>query len=93
MKYENKQYEAWEELTYVICEVLAWRGIWLSEERRRMGNVDVGRAEYLARTTAHLDPRPPAILTAQTFLGTPRNLLLRVNEDGVCTRQGPARVW
>ena len=30
MKYENKQYEAWEELTYVICEVLAWRGIWLS---------------------------------------------------------------
>jgi hypothetical protein len=47
MKYENKQYEAWEELTYVICEVLAWRGIWLSEERRRMGNVDVGRAEYL----------------------------------------------
>ncbi|CAM3472868.1 nitrile hydratase subunit beta [Mycobacterium frederiksbergense] len=47
MKYENKQYEAWEELTYVICEVLAWRGIWLSEERRRIGNVDVGRAEYL----------------------------------------------
>ncbi|KWX69147.1 nitrile hydratase subunit beta [Mycobacterium sp. NAZ190054] len=47
MKYENKQYEQWEEMTYVICEVLAWRGIWLSEERRRMGNVDVGRAEYL----------------------------------------------
>lgn len=47
MKYENKQYEALEELTYVICEVLAWRGIWLSEERRRIGNVDVGRAEYL----------------------------------------------
>ncbi|AFM15913.1 Nitrile hydratase beta subunit [Mycolicibacterium chubuense NBB4] len=47
MKYENKQYEQWEELTYVICEVLAWRGIWLSEERRRIGNVDVGRAEYL----------------------------------------------
>jgi hypothetical protein len=47
MKYENKQYEYWEEMTYVICEVLAWRGIWLSEERRRMGNVDVGRAEYL----------------------------------------------
>lgn len=47
MKYVNKQYEQWEEMTYVICEVLAWRGIWLSEERRRMGNVDVGRAEYL----------------------------------------------
>ena len=45
--YENKQYEQWEELTYVICEVLAWRGIWLSEERRRIGNVDVGRAQYL----------------------------------------------
>lgn len=47
MKYENKQYEQWEELTYVLCEVLAWRGIWLSEERRRIGNVDVGRAQYL----------------------------------------------
>lgn len=47
MKYENKQYEYWEEMTYVICEVLAWRGIWLSEERRRIGNVDVGRAQYL----------------------------------------------
>lgn len=47
MTYQNKQYEYWEEMTYVICEVLAWRGIWLSEERRRMGNVDVGRAEYL----------------------------------------------
>lgn len=47
MKYENKQYELWEHMTYVICEVLAWRGIWLSEERRRIGNVDVGRAQYL----------------------------------------------
>jgi hypothetical protein len=47
MKYENKQYEHWEHMTYVICEVLAWRGIWLSEERRRIGNVDVGRAQYL----------------------------------------------
>lgn len=47
MKYENKQYEYWEHMTYVLCEVLAWRGIWLSEERRRIGNVDVGRAVYL----------------------------------------------
>jgi hypothetical protein len=47
MKYENKQYELWEHMRYVTCEVLGWRGIWLSEERRRMGNVDVGRAEYL----------------------------------------------
>lgn len=47
IKYENKQYEKWEELTYVMCEVLAWRGIWLSEERRRIGNVDVGRTIYL----------------------------------------------
>ncbi|MFD4456694.1 SH3-like domain-containing protein [Nocardia sp. NPDC058480] len=45
--YENKQYELWEHNTYVICEVLAWRGIWLSEERRRIGNVDLGRAMYL----------------------------------------------
>jgi thiocyanate hydrolase subunit beta len=47
MKYVNKQYELWEHMTYVICEVLAWRGIWVSEERRRIGNVDVGRAQYL----------------------------------------------
>jgi hypothetical protein len=47
MKYENKQYEEWEHMTYVMCEVLGWRGIWLSEERRRIGNVDVGRAQYL----------------------------------------------
>ncbi|WP_445165388.1 SH3-like domain-containing protein [Mycolicibacterium sp. Dal123E01] len=47
MKYENKDYEYWEHMTYVICEVLAWRGIWLSEERRRIGNVDVQRAVYL----------------------------------------------
>jgi thiocyanate hydrolase subunit alpha/thiocyanate hydrolase subunit beta len=47
LEFENKQYEAWEENTYVMCEVLGWRGIWLSEERRRMGNVDVGRTIYL----------------------------------------------
>lgn len=47
IKFENKQYEIWEEATYVICEVLAWRGIWISEERRRIGNVDLGRAMYL----------------------------------------------
>ena len=45
--WENKQYETWEENTYVMCEVLGWRGIWLSEERRRMGNVDLGRTIYL----------------------------------------------
>ena len=47
MEFENKQYEVWEENTYVMCEVLGWRGIWLSEERRRMGNVDLGRTIYL----------------------------------------------
>ena len=47
LEFENKQYEIWEENTYIMCEVLGWRGIWLSEERRRMGNVDLGRAIYL----------------------------------------------
>jgi thiocyanate hydrolase subunit beta len=47
MKFENKQYEIWEENTYVTCEVLGWRGIWLSEERRRIDNADVGRTIYL----------------------------------------------
>ncbi|OBF68002.1 nitrile hydratase [Mycobacterium sp. 852002-51971_SCH5477799-a] len=47
IEFENKQYEIWEHNTYVMCEVLGWRGIWVSEERRRMGNVDLGRTIYL----------------------------------------------
>ena len=43
----EKEEEQWELMTYVLCEVLGWGGIWLSEERRRIGNVDVGRAVYL----------------------------------------------
>lgn len=45
--YENKEEEQWELMAYVLCEVLGMRGIWVSEERRRIGNVDVGRAVYL----------------------------------------------
>jgi hypothetical protein len=45
--FELKQEEQWELDTYATCEVLAWRGIWVSEERRRMQNVDVGRTQYL----------------------------------------------
>jgi thiocyanate hydrolase subunit beta len=45
-KFEEKQEEQWEFNTFVTCEVLAWRGIWTSEERRRIGNVDVGRTMY-----------------------------------------------
>ncbi|MGI8412486.1 MAG: SH3-like domain-containing protein [Solirubrobacteraceae bacterium] len=44
---ELKQYEQWELNTYVTCECLGWRGIWVSEERRRMHNVDLGRTIYL----------------------------------------------
>jgi thiocyanate hydrolase subunit beta len=47
IKFENKQYEMWEHNTYVLCEVLGWRGIWVSEERRRIQNVDIGRTNYL----------------------------------------------
>jgi hypothetical protein len=42
-----KEEEQWELNTYVTCEVLGWRGIWVSEERRRMQNVDLGRTMYL----------------------------------------------
>jgi hypothetical protein len=45
--FELKEEEQWELDTYVTCEVLGWRGIWTSEERRRMGNVDVGKTMYL----------------------------------------------
>src|SRR4051794_17419418 len=42
-----KEEEQWELNTYVTCEVLGWRGIWVSEERRRIGNVDIGTTMYL----------------------------------------------
>jgi len=45
--FENKEEEQWELMTYVLCEVLAQRGIWVSEERRRICNVDIGRSTYL----------------------------------------------
>lgn len=45
--FEEKEEEQWELDTFVTCEVLGWRGIWTSEERRRLGNVDVGRTLYL----------------------------------------------
>jgi thiocyanate hydrolase subunit beta len=45
-KFEEKQEEEWELNMFVTCEVLAWKGIWTSEERRRLGNVDVGRTQY-----------------------------------------------
>jgi hypothetical protein len=42
-----KEEEQWELNTYVTSEVLAWRGIWTSEERRRAHNVDIGKTMYL----------------------------------------------
>ncbi|BCO37412.1 nitrile hydratase subunit beta [Mycobacterium heckeshornense] len=45
--FEEKEEEQWELNTFVTCEVMGWRGIWTSEERRRLGNVDVGRTKYL----------------------------------------------
>jgi thiocyanate hydrolase subunit alpha/thiocyanate hydrolase subunit beta len=45
--FEEKEEEQWELNTFVTCEVLGWRGIWTSEERRRLGNVDLGKMQYL----------------------------------------------
>ena len=47
VRYEEKEEEQWELDTYVTCEVLAWRGHWNAEERRRRGNNDVGLSVYL----------------------------------------------
>lgn len=44
--FEEKEEEQWELNTFVDCEVLGWRGIWTSEERRRIANVDIGRTMY-----------------------------------------------
>lgn len=39
--------EAWGYRAYVTTEVMAWRGVWCAEERRRMQNVDLGTSQYL----------------------------------------------
>ncbi|GMT40094.1 MAG: hypothetical protein IEMM0001_0829 [bacterium] len=47
IQWEEKEEEVWEHNTFVTCEVLAWRGVWNAEERRRRQNVDVGQTQYL----------------------------------------------
>jgi hypothetical protein len=46
VRYEEKEEEQWELNTYVTCEVLGWRGVWNAEERRRIGNNDLGLSLY-----------------------------------------------
>ena len=43
--YEDKEELDWELRTYVLCEVLAWRGVWNAEIRRRAEN-DLGATLY-----------------------------------------------
>ena len=43
--YVDKEEADWELRTYVLCEVLAWRGVWNSEMRRRAEN-DLGATLY-----------------------------------------------
>ncbi len=45
--WEEKEEEVWELHTFATCEVLAWRGVWNAEERRRRQNVDLGQTIYL----------------------------------------------
>ena len=48
IQWEEKEEEVWELNTFATCEVLAWRGVWCAEERRRRHNVDLGQTQYLA---------------------------------------------
>jgi hypothetical protein len=41
----DKEEADWELRTYVLCEVLAWRGVWTAEMRRRAEN-DLGTTLY-----------------------------------------------
>lgn len=43
----DKEEEQWEMMTYVLCETLGWGGVWVSEERRRIADVDTGLSIYL----------------------------------------------
>jgi hypothetical protein len=45
--YQEKEEEQWELDTYVTCEVLGWKGLWNSEERRRRADNDLGYTMYL----------------------------------------------
>lgn len=45
--YEEKEEEQWELNVYVTCEVLGWKGVWNSEERRRRADNDLGYTMYL----------------------------------------------
>jgi len=47
IQHEEKEEEQWELNTYVTCEVLAWRGVWTAEERRRRADNDLGYTMYL----------------------------------------------
>lgn len=47
IQYQEKEEEIWELNTFATCEVLAWRGVWNAEERRRRQNVDLGQTIYL----------------------------------------------
>jgi thiocyanate hydrolase subunit beta len=44
--FEDKEEEVWELNTYITCEVLGWRRVWNSEERRRRADNDVGATLY-----------------------------------------------
>jgi hypothetical protein len=43
--YLDKEELDWEKRAYVLCEVLAWRGVWNAEWRRRAEN-DLGKTLY-----------------------------------------------
>ena len=47
VQHEEKEEEQWELNTYLTCEVLAWRGVWTAEERRRRADNDLGYTMYL----------------------------------------------
>ena len=71
MKYENKQYEQWEEMTYVICEVLgvardlAVRGAPPDGQRRRRA----GRVSRACRTTVAGCWRSRRVLVEKHHIG------------------------
>ncbi|MDG3011453.1 nitrile hydratase subunit beta [Rhodococcus sp. D2-41] len=88
--YEEKDEELWELNTFITCEVLGWRGIWTSEERRRLGNVDVGRTNYLG-----LPYYGRWVLAAARCLIDKRHITLRElieRTDDVRARSGAGRL-
>jgi hypothetical protein len=71
--------ELWERSTHCTAECLAWRGVWVSEERRRREN-DLGETIYLGTPYYARWLLATAKMLMDRGLITPDELLAKITE-------------